>query len=916
MRLVRHTLTAMIVGLLCTFAAFSQQYQGFKTPNATIPDMGSVMSSMTITDPITISNMQVVVDIQHPTAGDLIITLSGPTGSYVLSQNNGGVYRNYENTIFDNNTSGSIPGVPINSPGNTTALFRGVYSPQMPLPTSGSAVGTWTIQVNDTQVGDVGVLVKWGLVFNTDKNQYKDVRFGADLNYYGWNEYPGYYLEDVSILPPYSVAGARPAGGYLQGFAVLQNSKASATARVTIQTQYPYGLLGPKDDFDMTLAGSGTYPSGFAVNSVTFPGQHNVVLSLYQRHDLYITGNDNTISKMVNVTPGSLAYDKGTMGSEYNPMVNECNAGVYFLSVAQTLTSVDVWHGPSVELEPRPSACRFTIKVYQVPGGWGTLPSGAAIATFGPYQLPAQGNKWSSYAVPPTTLPAGTYALAVCLEVAPSPAGSFALGMDNKPKYFDNPNNPGGMSYLFGTVSQVWSANGGTTWAEEVGKAFATKMIRANFITGSDLGVVSIDQPTNVGSTNFRPVVTYGSFAPLPNLPTMMGFGRVTVRNASGAVVAFTEKRITMNPSQTQPPFSTPYAYYWQTPNNANGFDAITLPGSGSYTITAEVEFADDENPINNTYTRSFIVPFAPIVAYHDGSLTKVLREKIVAAVTEAGQTVTFVDRTTNPVNFSAERILWVGSISRSDAAQARLAIDNGTQFSVVPTEDMKGDLANQIYASFASSDELRNMEETIVATRSLVTPSYRVTAFDRQIAGLTAGSILSKDPTAREHAATFFAQLGNAMTTRSLQTPSMMKVADRAIPVPQSNDLRVEGNRIGSLSIANVVSPKAKSVRPVVNAAGIPTQFTLDQNYPNPFNPTTTISFSLNTDAFVTLRVYDMLGREVSTLVNATMQAGQHFTNWGGANTPSGVYLYRIEARPTDGSAAFTATRKMVLAR
>ncbi len=77
----------------------------------------------------------------------------------------------------------------------------------------------------------------------------------------------------------------------------------------------------------------------------------------------------------------------------------------------------------------------------------------------------------------------------------------------------------------------------------------------------------------------------------------------------------------------------------------------------------------------------------------------------------------------------------------------------------------------------------------------------------------------------------------------------------------------------------------------------GIPKEFTLMHNYPNPFNPTTTISYELAKEGYVSLKVYDALGREITILVNSNENAGTHSVNFNGAQLPSGIYFYRLTA-------------------
>ncbi len=77
----------------------------------------------------------------------------------------------------------------------------------------------------------------------------------------------------------------------------------------------------------------------------------------------------------------------------------------------------------------------------------------------------------------------------------------------------------------------------------------------------------------------------------------------------------------------------------------------------------------------------------------------------------------------------------------------------------------------------------------------------------------------------------------------------------------------------------------------------GIPKKFELSQNYPNPFNPTTRIKYSITSKQLVVLKVFDILGREVTTLVNEEKPAGSYEITFNATNLASGVYLYSLQA-------------------
>jgi hypothetical protein len=87
-----------------------------------------------------------------------------------------------------------------------------------------------------------------------------------------------------------------------------------------------------------------------------------------------------------------------------------------------------------------------------------------------------------------------------------------------------------------------------------------------------------------------------------------------------------------------------------------------------------------------------------------------------------------------------------------------------------------------------------------------------------------------------------------------------------------------------------------------------LPSSFELAQNYPNPFNPSTTISFSLPQSSEVQLNVYNILGQQVASLVNSSMNAGTYNINWDASNLSSGMYIYRLKAGTT------VLTNRMIL--
>jgi hypothetical protein len=135
--------------------------------------------------------------------------------------------------------------------------------------------------------------------------------------------------------------------------------------------------------------------------------------------------------------------------------------------------------------------------------------------------------------------------------------------------------------------------------------------------------------------------------------------------------------------------------------------------------------------------------------------------------------------------------------------------------------------------------------------------------------------------------------------------------------PSPSAMALDLEGNiYVGGFAILDPsftsdmvtikYSPEPTAVQHT--NSGIPENFLLSQNYPNPFNPSTTIEFAIPQASYVSLKVYNILGQEVKTLISGFKDAGLHKINFDAKELNSGIYIYKIEAN------GLTQTRKMTL--
>ena len=99
-----------------------------------------------------------------------------------------------------------------------------------------------------------------------------------------------------------------------------------------------------------------------------------------------------------------------------------------------------------------------------------------------------------------------------------------------------------------------------------------------------------------------------------------------------------------------------------------------------------------------------------------------------------------------------------------------------------------------------------------------------------------------------------------------------------------------------------------------IINVKAVPSDYKLFQNYPNPFNPSTTIKYQIPKEGFVILKIYNILGSEVNTIVNGKQDKGFYSVEFNGSILSSGVYIYRLEVKPSDGSKGFSQMKKLML--
>ncbi len=165
----------------------------------------------------------------------------------------------------------------------------------------------------------------------------------------------------------------------------------------------------------------------------------------------------------------------------------------------------------------------------------------------------------------------------------------------------------------------------------------------------------------------------------------------------------------------------------------------------------------------------------------------------------------------------------------------------------------------------------------------------------------------------------------GQGDTTQCTDSTYLAELQTGIYPLGESDSLRARYIEVFALNVNGTPAAILQAHNELVSSpsTGIgqgtpasPVRFNLDQNFPNPFNPSTRISYQLPAPSKVTLKVYDLLGRLVATLVDGVQEAGEHETTFDARTVASGIYFCRLTAEPVAGGGgeAFTGVRRMVV--
>ena len=360
--------------------------------------------------------------------------------------------------------------------------------------------------------------------------------------------------------------------------------------------------------------------------------------------------------------------------------------------------------------------------------------------------------------------------------------------------------------------------------------------------------------------------------------------------------------------------------------NGIAGYETITINMSqwtplngGVYTVKAFfTRNPDDQNPVNDMIEYPLYVVAAPVIAY-DETVDQSKLNELRDVVRDRGQNPVLVNIEQSSLSaFENSTIYFLGSMNASAQTELTAAISKGNDVAFVYEKGRKLGTTVQKIDQLYGIERAAQADYASMDVAPIVQPDPTATA-------ITVDPIDIPPVESKEDLLKYLseANLKVKAPTQSIKKDGPANTSfGQALPIAKGSEfgeIRFLSGNHGSLGIIYTVPSVRKSGVVVDEAA--PAAFVLEQNYPNPFNPSTTISYTLSQNSTVTLRITDVLGREVATLVNQTQDAGNYAISWkgvdmNGIDVPSGTYFYRLDAVPTNGASAFTSTKKMLLSK
>ncbi len=355
------------------------------------------------------------------------------------------------------------------------------------------------------------------------------------------------------------------------------------------------------------------------------------------------------------------------------------------------------------------------------------------------------------------------------------------------------------------------------------------------------------------------------------------------------------------------------------------GYETVSVPMAqwnpaygGMYRVKAFFSRKpDDQNPVNDEHEYWLFVSSTNAVLATGSGATASDINSAISALRDKGVTAEVMEASDPRIAAARGLDIYLLGLPQGDAKEVMTqAIANGNNIGIV--YDRKAN-AGQL---------LRVIDNVFDVTRP--NANYdKITLFPKLAGGVEDTRVIEApeiEINSREDVVAYI-KSNRPNVEPVMQDPVETKidpeVVEQMIPVATDSpygELLMVDQDLGDIGIM-FVTPSNRKSGAVTTEATAPEGFVLEQNYPNPFNPTTTITYTLPQNSIVTLRVLDMLGREVMTLVSGAQEAGRYSTTWNGLNlkgenVSSGSYMYRLDATPAGSTETYTSIRKMTLSK